>query len=225
MSRKIKAAIFDLDGTVLIPCGFGLILTEDFLEIEALRCLLIIWAIAPIGARKAAEYTIERFGLNEKVEDVMNEWFDMAMEAYKSQVVCKTYVKEYLKKLKSNGIKLGVATSSDRRLIIPALERNGIIDLFETIVTVDQVERGKGFPDINRKLRDMGCANKECVVFEDILAGIKGAKDGGFVAIGVYEDHSSYEHPEMKKLADKFIIDFSEMLEDDIFITQGGKTL
>lgn len=226
MSRKIKAAIFDLDGTVFDSMWVWTDIDRRFLGDRGFEVPPdYLKAIAPIGARKAAEYTIERFGLNEKVEDVMNEWFDMAMEAYKSQVVCKTYVKEYLKKLKNDGIRLGVATSSDRRLIIPALERNGIIDLFETIVTVDQVERGKGFPDIYEKAAgDMGCANEECVVFEDILAGIKGAKDGGFVAIGVYEDHSSYEHPEMKKLADKFIMDFSEMLEDDIFITQGGKT-
>lgn len=218
MNRKIKAAIFDLDGTVFdsmwvwtdIDIRFlgdrGFEVPPDYLE-----------AIAPIGARKAAEYTIERFGLNEKVEDVMNEWFDMAMTSYRSEVLCKPYVKEYLQQLLDKGIKLGVATSSDRKLIIPALKRNGIIDMFDTIITVDQVERGKGYPDIYEKAaREMGVENDECVVFEDILAGVRGAKAGGFYAIGVYENHSAYEHPQMKQIADRFIMNFGEMLENDV---------
>lgn len=215
MSRKIKAAIFDLDGTIFDSMWVWTDIDKRFLGDRGFEVPKdYLQAIAPIGARKAAEYTIERFELNEKVEDVMNEWFDMAMEAYKNEVLCKPYVKEYLQKLKSNGIRLGVATSSDRKLVLPALERNGIIDFFETIVTVDQVDRGKGFPDIyERAAKNMGCANVECMVFEDILAGIKGAKAGGFVAIGVYEKHSLYEHPEIKRLADRFIMDFGEMLE------------
>lgn len=214
MNREIKGAIFDLDGTVLdsmwvwteIDKRFlgdrGFEVPQDYLE-----------KIAPVGARKAAEYTIERFGLNERVEDIMNEWFDMALTAYETEVQCKPFVKEYFSKLEEEGVKLAVATSSDRKLIIPALERNGILDRFETIVTVDQVKRGKGFPDIYEKAAgDLGVTNEECIVFEDILAGIRGAKDGGFFAVGVYEGHSAYEHPEIKRLADKFIMSFEEML-------------
>ena len=213
MNGKIRGAIFDLDGTVLdsmwvwteIDKRFlgdrGFEVPQDYLE-----------KIAPVGARKAAEYTIERFGLNEKVEDIMNEWFDMALTAYQTEVKCKPFVKEYFVNLREKGVKLGVATSSDRKLIIPALKRNNILDMFDTIVTVDQVKRGKGYPDIYEKAaNDMGLENEQCVVFEDILAGIKGAKNGGFMAIGVYDGHSSYEHPEMKKLADRFIMSFEEL--------------
>lgn len=215
MNKQIKGAIFDLDGTVLdsmwvwteIDRRFlgdrGFEVPQDYLE-----------KIAPVGARKAAEYTIERFGLNEKVEDIMNEWFDMALTSYQTEVLCKPFVKEYFAKLKAKGIKLGVATSSDRKLIMPALIRNEIVDLFDTIVTVDQVKRGKGFPDIYEKAAaDMGFENHQCVVFEDILAGIKGAKAGGFLAVGVYDNHSSYEHPEMKRLADRFIMSFEELCD------------
>jgi HAD superfamily hydrolase (TIGR01509 family) len=213
MIEKIKGAIFDLDGTLLDSMWVWTEIDKRFLGDRNLEVPFdYLEAIAPLGARKAAEYTIERFGLNEKVEDIMGEWFDMAMGAYENEVVCKPYAIEYLNYLKDKNIKLGVATSSDRKLIIPALTRNGIIDMFDTIVTVDQVERGKGFPDIYEKAaKDMGLSSDQCVVYEDILAGIKGAKMGGFMTIGVYEDHSTYEHPEMKKLADRFIMNFKEL--------------
>lgn len=214
MDNKFKAAIFDLDGTVLDSMWVWTDIDKKFLGKRGVEVPGdYLEAIAPIGARKAAEYTIERFGLNEEVEDVMNEWFDMAMTSYRKDVECKPFVKEYLTKLKKKGIKLGVATSSDRKLIIPALKRNRIFEMFDTIVTVDQVKRGKGFPDIYEKAaRDMGVENNESVVFEDILAGIQGAKAGGFTAVGVYDSHSEYEHEGIKKIADKFIMSFSEIL-------------
>ncbi|MBE5959228.1 MAG: HAD family phosphatase [Lachnospiraceae bacterium] len=214
--ENIKAAIFDLDGTVLDSMWVWTEIDKRFLGDRNLEVPAdYLEAIAPLGARKAAEYTIERFGLNEKVEDIMGEWFDMAMGAYENEVQCKPFVIKYLNQLKTKGIKLAVATSSDRKLIIPALKRNRIIDMFDAIITVDQVERGKGFPDIYEKAaRDVGVSdNSQCIVYEDILAGIKGARMGGFKTVGVYEDHSSYEHPEMKKLSDRFIMSFKELLD------------
>ena len=214
IDKKIKGAIFDLDGTLLdsmwvwseIDRRFlgarGFDVPSDYLE-----------AIAPLGARKAAEYTIERFGLDEKPEDLMEEWFGMALSAYEHEVDCKPYAKDYLKKLKKEGKKLAVATSSDRLLIMPALKRIGILDLFDAVVTVDEVNRGKGFPDIYEKAASkIGIENEECVVFEDILAGIKGAKMGGFMAVGVYDDHSDHEHPTMKSLADGFVMGIEELM-------------
>jgi len=215
MNKDIKGVIFDLDGTLLDSMWVWTDIDERFLGERGFEVPPdYLEAIAPIGATKAAEYTIERFKLNETVESVVEQWFDMALESYRTKVECKPFAKEFLHRLKEAGLKLGVATSSDRKLIIPALTRNGIIDLFDTIVTVDEVARGKGFPDIYEKAAcNMGCSNHECVVFEDILAGIKGAKDGGFMAVAVYEGHSSYEHPQMKELADKFIMGFEEILE------------
>jgi len=43
------------------------------------------------------------------------------------------------------------------------------------------VERSKGFPDIYlKKAEKIGLSPFNCVMFEDIYAGLKGAKDGGF---------------------------------------------
>lgn len=72
----------------------------------------------------------------------------MAKEEYAKKVVCKPGAKEYITHLFKGGKKLAVATSSDRELFMPTLEREGILNCFSEIVTVDEVKRGKGFPDI-----------------------------------------------------------------------------
>lgn len=57
------------------------------------------------------------------------------------RVDLKSNAKAYLEKLVELGIPIAAATSSDRDLVIPALKRNGIFDMFHSVVTVRDVTR------------------------------------------------------------------------------------
>lgn len=212
--ENIKGAIFDLDGTILdsswvweqVDMTFlgdrGFEVPDDYVE-----------AISPLGAEKAAVYTVERFGLNENPADLVREWFDMAKKEYHSRVVCKPYAISYIKKLHDRGVKMAVATSSDRELFLPTLEREGILKYFDDIVTVNEVERGKGFPDIYEEAaRRINLEPKDCVVFEDILTGISGAKKGNFNVVAVRDENSVQYMDKIKRLADYYIECYSELL-------------
>jgi HAD superfamily hydrolase (TIGR01509 family) len=212
--NNIEGAIFDLDGTVLdsawvwekVDIEFlgnrGFEVPEDYVE-----------AISPLGADRAAVYTIERFGLNENPQDIVEEWFQMAKSAYANQVVCKPYAKEYIKKLHGQGIKLSVATSSDRKLFIATLEREGILKYFKHIITVDEVKRGKGYPDIYEEAaRRMKLNPHRCVVFEDIITGVRGAKMGEFKVVAVQDEKSLQNREKLEKTADYYIENFQELL-------------
>ena len=212
--KNIEGAIFDLDGTVLdsswvwdkVDVEFlgsrGFVVPEDYVD-----------AISPLGAERAAIYTIERFGLQENPDDVVREWFDMAKNEYAAKVVCKPFVKEYIESLHHQGVKLAVATSSDRELFMATLERENILKYFEHIVTVNEVERGKGYPDIYEEAAGRLKINPhKCVVFEDIMAGVSGAKMGEFNVIAVYDDKSIHNSAKIKKIADYYIDSFEELL-------------
>lgn len=187
---KIKGAIFDLDGTILesshvwgqIDVEFlgrrGFSVPDDYVE-----------TISPMGFEKAAEYTIRRFGFSSTKEEIMDEWNQMAREAYATEVCLKPGTKELLQYFKDRGVKMGVATSNNAYLYEPCLKRNGIYEYFQAFTEVTEVERGKAFPDIYLETaKRLSVQPEECVVLEDLASALKGAGSGGFITIGVIDD-------------------------------------
>lgn len=211
---EFKGAIFDLDGTLLdsmhvwneVDFRFfssrNIEMPEDYIK-----------TISPMGFYNAGVYSKERFNLSESVEEIIKEWNDIAQKQYASSVKLKDGAREYLDYLKNQGVKLAVATASDEKLFKPCLINNGIYDYFENITTLDEVNRGKGFPDVYEKAAvKMGLSNSDCVVFEDIYLGIKGAKDGNFKAVCMFDKTSEMDREKIKTICDRYIRSFKEMM-------------
>lgn len=212
--KEFKGAIFDLDGTILDSMWVWKQVDVNFLGKRGIAIPPdYVKAISALNLKTAAIYTIERFGLTDSVESVMQEWFEMAEKEYAEDVQLKNDAREYLAYLKAKGVKLAVATSSSEGLFLPCLEHTGIYEFFDAIVTTMEVERGKEFPDVYEEAaRRIGCKPSECMVFEDILKGVKAAKEGGFYVVAVAEEHSKDEWQEIKNTADRFIEEFEEMM-------------
>lgn len=192
--KNIEGAVFDLDGTLLDSSWVWEKVDEKFLGDRGFQVPDdYVDEISPLGAERAAVYTIERFGLNEDKDDIVREWIEMAKKEYATEVVCKPYAKEFLEELHKLNIKMAVATSSDRELFMKTLEREGILKYFQKIVTVDEVERGKGYPDIYEEAaRRIKVNPHKCLVFEDILAGVTGASLGEFNVVAVFDEKSKH---------------------------------
>lgn len=211
--KNIKAAVFDLDGTLLdsmsiwseIDCAFltrrGIPVPADYMQ-----------EVAHLGFYQTALYTKERFGLPEPPEEIIAEWLEMALCFYSEEVTLKKGALDYLSALRERGVKLAVATANSPDLYLPALRRTKLLSLFDTVVHIGEVERSKGFPDIYLlACRRVGAEPSETVVFEDIYLGVKGAKDGGFYTVGVYDKASAGDETRIRALADRYILDFEEM--------------
>ena len=209
-----KAAIFDLDGTILnsmwlwdkIDADFSakrnITVTEDYSK-----------EISAKSFRETAEYTIKYFHLDETAEDIMAEWINMAIYEYTHNVELKPYAKEYLLLLKDSGIKIGAATSLTKVLYEIALKNNDIYDLFDAITSADEVKKGKEFPDIYLlAAKKLNVLPKYCIVYDDILDALNGIKNAGMRAYGVYDELSRQDTELMKKVSDRFIYSFEELL-------------
>lgn len=209
-----KGAIFDLDGTLIDSMKVWEKIDRDFLKKRNIDMPLdYIERITSMSFDDVATYTIERFNLNEKKEDLIKEWNEMAIYEYGNNIKLKPNAKQYLYKLKSNNIKIGLATTSPRELYEPVLKNNGIYGLFDACVSIEDARRDKNYPDIYiLTAKKLGVNLKECIGFEDILVGVKTMKKVGVKVIGVYDESSSHETDKIKKICDKFIYDYRELL-------------
>ena len=209
-----KGAIFDLDGTLIDSMKVWEKIDRDFLKKRNIDIPLdYIERITSMSFDDVAKYTIERFSLNEKKEDLIKEWNEMAIYEYGNNIELKPNAKKYLYKLKSKNIKIGLATTSPRELYEPVLKNNGIYDLFDTCVSIEDVKRDKNYPDIYiLTAKKLGVSLEECIGFEDILVGARTMKKAGIKVIGVYDESSSHEAYKIKKICDKFIYDYRELL-------------
>ena len=50
------------------------------------------------------------------------------------------------------------------------------------------------------------------MVFEDLLAGIRGALKGGFFTVAVYDKNSEKDFADIKKISNKVIHSFFELM-------------
>ena len=175
-------------------------------------------AIAAMGFQETAMYTIQRFGLKEKAEDIIEEWNDMAQRTYHNEVKVKPYAKELLEQLRKDGIKIGIATAAYGTLFEECLKKNGVWEYFDAITETKEVPRGKGFPDVYlRTAEKLGCEPGKCMVLEDIHPGILAAKSAGFYTMGVYERNSEHGWKEIQRDAHGTIRSFQELLEQDLY--------
>lgn len=207
--KDFKGHIFDLDGTLTRSNHVWSKIDEEFLGKRGIKVPEDYFKqVSALNFEQAAVYTNDRFSLGENIQDIMKEWFDMAVYEYTNVIELCGNAGEYVRKLKEQGRKIALATASTEELYKPVLKRNGILDQFDSFVSTEQVKRGKGFPDVYELAAEkLGLDAKACVVYEDIVEGIKGAKAGGFFAVACLNDHYSHDWDEMREIADEIVED------------------
>lgn len=213
--NNIKAVIFDLDGTLIDSMYVWAKVDVDFLTQRGIPVTKeYTEAVRGMFFETAAEYTRNTYGLSESTEEIVQCWLDMAHHEYAHHVQLKSYVREYLELLKSRSVKIGMATSSNPYLLEPVLQNNGIRHYFDEICYTSQVGKNKSHPDIYRyTAHKLGVAEQECMVFEDIPEGIQGAHRAGMYTVAVYDEASKEVEACLRAAADRYIFDFSDMLE------------
>lgn len=212
MNNNIKAAIFDLDGTLVDSMWVWDKINDDmFKELDMDKPATFRQEINHLSFKETAIYFKNKYSPNSTVEELMQSWNDNSYNYYANEVKLKKGAKAFLEALKNNNIKIGLATSNSTTLLEAALKNNDIYDLFDSITTTGEVNRGKNFPDVYLLAANkLGVNPNECIVFEDIIAAVKGAKSAGMKVIAVHDNNE--DETELKNFADKYIYDYTELL-------------
>lgn len=207
---NFNAAIFDLDGTLLNSMDIWEQIDIRFLQKRNLPIPdNYVTEICSRSFEEAAQYTIDLFGLSEKVTDIVSEWNEMALYEYSHNVKLLPHVLDYLLQLKDRHTKLAVATGLPYELFKPCLINNSAWDLFDAVCSTDEVNRGKEYPDVfELAAQKLGVPPQQCIVFDDVLPAIKSAKQAGMLACGVYDKYSAHHQSEIKQISDYYLHDF-----------------
>jgi HAD superfamily hydrolase (TIGR01509 family) len=210
----MKAAIFDLDGTLIDSMGIWDKIGRNFLAARGIKAPDDLSRIVKnLSFSETAGYYIRRFSLPDQSEQLIAIWNAMAYREYAGNIELKPGVREYLIKLKENNIRMGIATATGRELVEAVLRRHEIFSFFQTVVTIDDIGKGKEYPDIFLlAAQKLNVNPRDCIVFEDCLHAINGAKRAGMKVLAVYDLASAHEKPEMERIADGYIQSFRELI-------------
>lgn len=212
LKKDIKGIIFDLDGTMLDSLGMWSSLDQAYLEEKGIE--------APEGLSsktegftfaETAQYFKDRFGLKEDVEDIVKEWHDYIEKIYPG-LPFKKGVRDFIESSIKEGKKIALATANSRKLAGAVLKAQDYIDYFEVLVSADEVGRGKPHPDVFLEAaKRLDLKPEDCLVFEDTLMGVVGAKRAGMTTIAVFDKYNGHNWEEILQTADYTIEDYGQL--------------
>ena len=129
-----------MDGTLLDSMPVWEHASERYLQNKGIKVRERLSDILfSMSMQKGAEYVKENYHLAESVDEIVAGVNNIVYTAYEKEVQPKEGVRELLDTLQVNGIKMAVATSTDRPMVEAALKRTGLFSYFEQIFTCTEV--------------------------------------------------------------------------------------
>lgn len=187
----IKACIFDLDGVIVdtavyhyqawkrLAAELGFDFTEHQNEqlkgVSRMASLDLLLEWGKITGTSDAE--------KEQMATRKNEWYvEMINRMTPAEIL--PGAKEFVRSCRDAGIKTAIGSASKNTPTI--LNNLQLRHLFDAVVDGNSVSRPKPDPEVFLKGAEaLGVAPAACVVFEDAIAGIEAAINGGMKAVGI----------------------------------------
>ncbi|SHJ34768.1 HAD family hydrolase [Hespellia stercorisuis] len=206
-SGRMEGVIFDMDGVLLDSMSVWDHAGEHYLQSMGISPEPQLGTILlEMNMEQGARYLKEQYQLEENLEQIMNGINRTVRQAYEQTIPLKQYVPELLRELGRRGIRMAVATSSDREIAEAALKRLEIASCFEGIFPCSEYETSKREPLIFEKAREK--MKTECTgtwVFEDSVLAASTAQRAGFGTVGVFDESSRASQGELQNVCDYYL--------------------
>jgi thiamine-phosphate diphosphorylase len=205
--RKIRGAIFDLDGTLFDSMPVWDTVGADYLRSmgaeprDGLRSITKKMTLREVAVYFKDDYRIER--TVPEIEQGINKLLE---HYYTFEAPLKDGSRELLEIFRSRGVRMCVLTATERYLTEAALSRCGLLDLFEFVMTCAEFGTGKDTPEIFEKALAMLGTEKELTyVFEDAPHAMQTANAAGFPVVAVRDNAFEYARDEIIRSSDLFV--------------------
>lgn len=182
------AAIFDFDGTLAATEGLWEEVDRIFFGQRGIEYdALAHQTLATLGFAAGAEWVRQTYGLDEPTADICDEWNRLGHALYETRVELRPGAREYLAALRLAGVPIALATTNDPYVLSAMAPRVDVAELFDAVVCGKEVAHAtKDHPDVYLEAaRRLGVDPAACLVFEDILPGVRSARGCGMMACAV----------------------------------------
>jgi HAD superfamily hydrolase (TIGR01509 family) len=138
-----------------------------------------------MSSKEWSSYMHDRLGVPITPAEINDDVVRRVAAAYQDHLPILPHAIETVQEL-ARRWRLGVASSSNRPIIELVLDRMGVRNCFDAVVSSEEVERGKPAPDVYiAAARQLGVEPGDCVAVEDSTNGIKAAVAAGMRTIAV----------------------------------------
>ncbi|MBQ3589201.1 MAG: HAD family hydrolase [Clostridia bacterium] len=203
----ITGAIFDMDGTLLNSMDYWGTASSEYLTNLGLEPFhdcdkhfledgMVVWY----------ETAVREHGLTQSFQEVCDGIYAIMDRHYSSSVVLKDGVLDMLNRLRDKGVKMCLATATNREQVERILNRLGIAHFFSGIFTVKEVGVGKRKPLIYQMANEfLGTDPSTTYVFEDAFYAITTCHDNGIKVVGVYDKNIYLPKEKIASLCDYYL--------------------
>ena len=214
--KKLKLAVFDVDGVLLDSMGAWRKVGDELLERNGI--------VFPPETRKwidtltvseVAAYLNEHYHLRDTDEEIAQEICSGVEKAYFHAIPTKPYLAELLRWLSAHGVRLCILTASEKYCVEEALKRLGVYEYFEKLYTCTEIGWSKyETASFQHVLREMGVDADEAVMFEDSIHALITAQEAGMRTVGVEDLPWNEEKiPQLQEKADWYVNDYRRIPE------------
>ena len=177
-------SIFDVDGTILDSMEVWNTLASQYVQSLGMVPEKNLYEIvSDMSLEQSATYLKNHYKINKQEERIISEILNFISDFYEYEVKLMPGFKEFISHYDSMNV---IGTSCDEELVKIALNRLGVLNYFEDIITCSKVNKSKNDPDFY-----LACAQvlkqrpKDIVVFEDADYCIDVARKVGFKVIKI----------------------------------------
>ena len=215
---NIKAAIFDMDGTLVDSLMLWDVLWSKFgeryvgdkdfrpSEVDDKK-------VRTLTLKDSMELIHNNYNFGKNGDELLQIANEIMIDFYTNSVTLKPGVLQFLEYCKSQGIKMCLATATATELLNIAIKRCDVDKYFLHIFSCGDIGKGKDDPEIFMLAKDfMGEKTEETWVFEDSLVAIETVTKIGMPTVGIY-DRYNFGQDRIKSLATIYVDDGETLLK------------
>ena len=199
---KITGAIFDMDGTLLNSMDYWATAADEYLESigitpkESTCCRFL-----ESGMKNWYDFCQKEYNLSVSFDEAKKGIYSIIDNKYETVVTLKEGVRELLDTLHSKGVKMCLATATDKSTVEKVIKKLDIEKYFLRIFTSGEVGASKREPRIYEGALDFLETDKETTyIFEDAIYALRRSYTKGFKVVGVYDKNVYAQEDEVRRL-------------------------